>query len=611
MPTLTIDGQKFNYDGKKMILQVALENGFEIPHYCYHPGLSIVASCRICLAEVAAPDPKSGKLSLIPKLMPTCQTPASDGMVVTTNSPKSIANQKAVMEYLLINHPLDCPVCDQAGECHLQDYSFKYGRGESRFEEDKIKQPVKDIGPHVKLYSDRCIMCSRCVRFTREVTGTAEIGVFGRGSGEQVDVFPGKPLANELSGNVVDICPVGALLDKDFLYTQRVWFLKETPSIDGLTAGGDNISIHQNEGRIYRVKPRNNPAVNKWWISDEVRYGWKFVHSEDRLTQPKRRQLGEQIPCDWKKAYEDAHDGLKAAAALPPLPPGEGGGEGRATPGSRHEKPTSIALIVSPMLSCEEAYLLGKLARGLDPSATLIVGPIPKQGEDKTFPGGYTVHAEKCPNARGVRRALELVAGGPTAGNANASAALPPLPDRGTGEGGGEGRQTTGAPTSSSGSAGASPSHVLTYSEGLAKLADKQTTIKAVILTGNYPSTWTTKELVDAVKGKFTVLIDTLPNDLTEKADVLLPGATWTEKSGTFENAKNRLQSFQQAIPALESARPEGQIALDLAAACGLSPRAIYDAAKTRDAMAGAFIAEIHHPVENHEEWADMQYVEL
>ena len=213
MPTLTIDGQKFTYDGKKMILQVALENGFEIPHYCYHPGLSIVASCRICLAEVASPDPKTGKLTLIPKLMPTCQTPASDGMVVTTNSPKSIANQKAVMEYLLINHPLDCPVCDQAGECHLQDYSFKYGRGESRFEEDKIKQPVKDIGPHVKLYSDRCIMCSRCVRFTREVTGTAEIGVFGRGAMEQIDVFPGKPLANELSGNVVDICPVGALLD--------------------------------------------------------------------------------------------------------------------------------------------------------------------------------------------------------------------------------------------------------------------------------------------------------------------------------------------------------------------------------------------------------------
>jgi len=303
MPTITIDGHAYEFEGKKMILQVALENGYEIPHYCYHPGLSIVASCRICLAEVEAPNPRDeGKLSLIPKLVPTCQTPAADGMIVHSQSPKSIANQKAVMEYLLINHPLDCPVCDQAGECHLQDYSYRYGRSESRFEEDKIKQPTKDIGPHVKLYADRCIMCSRCVRFTREVTETSEIGVFGRGSHEQIDVFPGQALDNELSGNVVDICPVGALLDKDFLFTQRVWDLKETASIDGLTASGDNISIHHNEGKVYRVKPRTNLEVNKWWISDEIRYDWKFVHSDERLAQTKRRQLGEMMafpPAPW------------------------------------------------------------------------------------------------------------------------------------------------------------------------------------------------------------------------------------------------------------------------------------------------------------------------
>ncbi len=543
MPTLTIDGQVFPFEGKKMILQVAQENGYEIPAYCYHPGLSIVASCRICLAEVAQPNPRNNnKLELIPKLMPTCQTPASDGMVVYTNSPKSVANQKAVMEYLLINHPLDCPVCDQAGECSLQDYSFKYGRSESRFEEEKIKQPVKDIGPNVKLYSDRCIMCSRCVRFTREVSGTAEIGVFGRGATEQIDIFPGQPLDNELSANVVDICPVGALLDKDFLFTQRVWFLKETPSIDGITASGDNITIHHNEGKVYRVKPRTNMDVNKWWISDEIRYGWKFVHSEDRLVKPTRQQLGGRVESDWNHTISDAAGHLKQAAS-------EGGG--------------SVAVIVSPMLPVEEAYLLGKLARAVDKDALLIVGPIPRMGENKSFPGGYTVQAEKCPNARGVRRALERVAG-----NADG---------------------------------------VLKFEDGLAKLAG----VKAVIITGNYPSQWTTPELLAAVKGKTTLVIDTLPSDLTDKADVLFPGATWVEKAGVFENANGRLQSFEQAIAPLEGTRTEGQIALDLLAACGFAPPSRFSAAAIREEIGGALVGELKQPCVHHEEAPDMQYIEL
>jgi NADH-quinone oxidoreductase subunit G len=565
MPTLTIDGQAFPYEGKKMILQVAQENGYEIPAYCYHPGLSIVASCRICLAEVAQPNPRNNnKLELIPKLMPTCQTPAADGMVVYTKSPKTVANQKAVMEYLLINHPLDCPVCDQAGECSLQDYSFKYGRSESRFEEEKIKQPVKDIGPNVKLYSDRCIMCSRCVRFTREVSGTSEIAVFGRGATEQIDVFPGVPLANELSANVVDLCPVGALLDKDFLFTQRVWFLKETPSIDGITASGDNITIHHNDGQVYRVKPRTNMEVNKWWISDEIRYGWKFVHAENRLHRPVRQQMGGAVESDWTHAIHDAAHGLRQAT---PLPPREGPEEGRANETPAGSNRPSIAVIVSPMLSIEEAYLLAKLARTLDPAALLIIGPIPRAGDDKTFPGGYTVSAEKCPNSRGVRRALERVAGDAAA--------------------------------------------VLSYDAGVAKLGEKNTTVKAAIITGGFPSQWTTKEITAAVKGKFTVVLDVLPSELTEKADVVLPGATWTEKNGTFENAKGRLQSFEQAIAVLEGARTEGQIALDLMAACGFGPPARYDAATVRDEIGGVMISAVKSPVHQHEAVPDLQYVEL
>src|SRR3954465_6058203 len=348
MPTMTIDGKTATWDGKKMILQGAQENGIEIPSYCYHPGLSIVASCRICLGEIESPDPKDpAKLVKVPKLVPFCQTPASEGMKATITSPKSRDNQKAVMEFLLINHPLDCPVCDQAGECYLQDYSYKYGRAESRFLKDKAKKPKKDVGEHILLYADRCIMCTRCVRFTREISGTSELAVFGRGHREEIDVFPGRPVNNPLAGNVVDLCPVGALLDKDFLFTQRVWFLKDTPGIDPITASGDNISIHHNEGKIYRVKPRENLAINKWWITDEVRYGWKFVHSEDRLRSPLRKQYGVAVECDYMRAYDDALEGLRGPVA----------------------KGQQLALVVSPMLTYEEAYVLARLAKSIDQRA--------------------------------------------------------------------------------------------------------------------------------------------------------------------------------------------------------------------------------------------------
>ncbi|MEM9790275.1 MAG: molybdopterin-dependent oxidoreductase [Planctomycetota bacterium] len=546
MAQITIDGKACEFDGKKTILQVALDHDIAIPHYCYHPGLSVVASCRICLAEVSAPNPRNdNKVELIPKLMPTCQTPAADGQVVHLSSPNTVRSQKSVMEMLLINHPLDCPVCDQAGECYLQDYSFKYGRGKSRFEEAKIKQPKKDIGDHILLYSDRCIMCSRCVRFTREVTGTNEIGIFGRGAREQIDVFPGRPLNNELSGNVIDICPVGALLDKDFLMSMRVWNLTKTPTIDGLTSSGDNLSLETNEGRIYRCKPRVNMDVNQWWTSDEIRFGWKFVHDPDRLRTPLRRtgtDIDTYRECDWNEAYR------YVAGTLRDIVREHGGG--------------SLVTMVSPMLPSEEAYLLGKLGIGLDHDAAVGLGPVPVMGEDKTFPGGYTVRAEKCPNARGVRRAL-----------------------------------------------GQLTDQVREYDELVKAL--KGDTVKAVILTGNYPSAWATDELLAALEGKFVVLIDTLPGRLTEKADVVLAGATWAEKSGVFENAEGRLQSFAPAIPVIELAKPEGQIALDLLAACGLASAARFDAEAVRTELGDAFVTDVHHPEATTKTGSDLEYVEL
>ena len=552
MPELTINGKKHAFKPGQTILQAALDQGVEVPHYCYHPGLSVVANCRICLGEVWAPNPRTGKLEAFPKLVPTCQQAASEGMVVYTDSPKAVANQKSVMEFLLINHPVDCPVCDQAGECHLQDYSYQYGRGQSRFTEAKNKQPKKDVGPNILLYSDRCIMCTRCVRFTREVTGTNELMVDGRGATEQIDIFPGMALNNELAGNVVDLCPVGALLDKDFLFQQRVWFLKKTPSIDGITASGDNISVEHNDGRVYRIKPRVNEAVNKWWITDEVRYGWKFVHSESRITMP----------------------AIKGKPAFDALKPMEAWREATAAVESAMNALTAskknLALLVSPMLSCEDAYHLARYALKVDPEAMLAIGPVPFLGEDKTFPGGFTIRAEKAPNTRGVRRVLEALAGGKPVANAQ----------------GFESALASG------------------------KFA-------AAIVTGNYPSDWVTPSLLKALSGLTTVVaIDTLANAVTAMASVVLPGAVWIEKAGSFENANSRLQAFEQAIDPIEYAKSEAQIALNLLGARIGKPAADYCPATTRSEMSkvaglDSMSNALHAPEHSETVESDMQMVEL
>ena len=535
MPTITINGVKHEFQKGETILQVALRAEQEIPHYCWHPGLSVVASCRICLAEVWNPDAKTGKLIPATKLSPTCQTPAMDGQVVYTDSPKSVANQKAVMEFLLINHPVDCPVCDQAGECHLQDYSYQYGRGESRFKEAKNKKPKKDVGPNVLLYSDRCIMCTRCVRFTREVTGTGELMVQGRGSTEEIDVFPGLALDNELSGNVVDLCPVGALLDKDFLFQQRVWFLTRTASIDGLTASGDNISVEHHDGRVHRVKPRENAEVNKWWITDEVRYGWKFVHREDRLRLP---QLKGREAFDADHAAEAWEAGLAKSNDLL---------DGAVKAGRR------VGVMVSPMLSCEDAFLLASWVLAHDPKAELAVGPVPVHGQDKTFPGGFTMHAEKAPNARGVRRVLEALASGRPVHDAAA------------------------------------------FEKALSSGV-----IGVAVITGNYPSDWVSNGLAEALRKVPFMLVDTLPTALTGMAEVVLPGAAWVEKSGTFENAKGRLQGFDRAIVPVDFAKAECQIAVDLAADREGFRAEAFDGAAVRRRMAAVTglerFATEHHP---------------
>ena len=277
--TLTIDGQTVRVVKGMSILEAARSAGISIPHYCYHPGLSVVGSCRMCLVEVER----------MPKLQASCATPVSEGMVVRTQTPETLRNRQSVLEFLLLNHPLDCPVCDQSGECELQNYYMSHGRYDPRFNENKTKrQKARPIGPYVILDQERCILCTRCVRFTDEISKTAEIGVIDRGHRSEIDIFPGIELNNRYSGNVVDICPVGALTDRDFRFQCRVWFLGRTPSVCPGCSRGCNIEIHYNERfnpryhdkRVHRLKPRYNRDVNGFWMCDEGRLSFhdKFTN---------------------------------------------------------------------------------------------------------------------------------------------------------------------------------------------------------------------------------------------------------------------------------------------------------------------------------------------
>jgi len=506
MPKITVDGKSIECKDRQMILQACLDADIALPHYCYHPGLSIVASCRICLVEVEG----------IPKLVPSCQTPIREGMVVHSTSTKAIANQKQTMEFLLINHPLDCPVCDQAGECYLQDYSYQYGRSQSRFEEDKHKKPKKNVGEKIVLYNDRCIMCTRCVRFTREISGTSELLVEGRGHKEEIDIFPGKPCNNKLAGNVVDLCPVGALLDKDFLFKQRVWLLKRVPSISPVDAGGENIWLEYNEGVVYRIKPRYNAEINQWWISDDTRYSYKAVHDEHRLHRAKKTQYGTQVDVAYGKAIEEADTGLRTVA--------------------KEKGAGSLYAVLSPMMSIEEAWLLGTYIRSVDAQALLVLGPVPTSGANESFQNAltgkqtYTIQGEKVPNRKGIERVIALL-GGPTT----------------------------------------------TWDDFVTSKSPESQSRVAGWVVGGYLSNWIGATIPAPLARGFRVVQDILPSALTEKADILLPAAAWAEKDGTWENHAGKLQVFSGAVPPPEGARREGDVYYTL-----LGRRGLYHAESVR-----------------------------
>ncbi|HEY3176787.1 MAG TPA: 2Fe-2S iron-sulfur cluster-binding protein [Candidatus Polarisedimenticolia bacterium] len=371
---LTIDGRQIEVEKGTTVLQAAGSLGLDVPRYCYHPGLTIAGNCRICLVDIEK----------MPKLVTSCTAIAADGMVVSTKGPKVEDGRRAVMEFLLANHPLDCPICDQAGECRLQDYSFQHGQGGSRFEEEKVRGLKQEpVGPHVVLDTERCIVCTRCVRFCQEVTGTGELGVFDRGVRSYIGVFPGQQLDNPYSGNTVDICPVGALTLSEFRFKKRVWELRNVPSICGSCARGCNVDLGTADNRIWRITPRENQHVNRWWICDEGRLSYEPLDVRPRLIEAQARRDGKVSPVRWPEALDLLAARLKEC------------------------RPEAVAAIAPATLTVEDLYMVKRFFSEVLKSERIIV-PEKLRGKDD----GILIRADKSPNAAGARLlGLEVDAG--------------------------------------------------------------------------------------------------------------------------------------------------------------------------------------------------------
>jgi NADH-quinone oxidoreductase subunit G len=336
MVELEIDGKKVEVPEGSMVIQAAHKVDTYIPHFCYHKKLSIAANCRMCLVEVEK----------MPKAVPACATPVSAGMVVRTTSDKAVKAQQSVMEFLLINHPLDCPICDQGGECQLQDLAVGYGKSASRYTEEKRVVFHKNVGPLISMEEmTRCIHCTRCVRFGQEIAGVMELGMLGRGEHSEITTFVGKTVDSELSGNMIDLCPVGALTSKPFRYSARTWELSRRKSVSPHDSVGANLVVQSKNNRVMRALPLENEAINECWISDKDRFSYEGLNSEERLTQPMLKQGGQWIETDWQTALEYVAKSLKGVAA-------DHGANAMALLGSAHS-------------TVEELFLLKALAQGL------------------------------------------------------------------------------------------------------------------------------------------------------------------------------------------------------------------------------------------------------
>jgi NADH-quinone oxidoreductase subunit G len=519
MATVTINGENVTLDDheKLNVIQAAKRAGVEIPHYCWHPALSVVASCRMCLVELGEKKP-DGTVMMQPRLTPACQMPAKDGTVVVTNSKKVKDAQAATLEYLLLNHPLDCPTCDQAGECFLQDFSYRYGRAESRLQEPKELHPDKPhIGEHITLFTDRCVMCTRCVRFTREFSGTSELQVINRGTRSEIEIYPGQPCNNKLAGNVVDLCPVGALCSKDFLYKQRVWWLKSRESVCPNCSTGCSIHVDENNEHVYRLRPRENPQAQGHFMCDEGRFGFKYIHSPERLTYPVLKSAatatngnGMAAP-DWTSVLSHVRTSFTQQAAA---------------------NPRGVVGVFSPWMTCEDAYLLASWLRSLSPVVRLVLGPVPAIGEDDHYPKNwrgeavepsrFVIRAEKAPNRKGVAAVLRHF----------------------------------------------QPEEVR-FDEVL--FDARGGGLNAAYVVHNGPEGWLSEEQVQGLsKVHLLVAQDILNSPLAKAAAVVLPGASFAEKDGMFVNHAGLAQMIRRAIRCPAEGYTDGRIFMELAGRGGL-----------------------------------------
>jgi NADH-quinone oxidoreductase subunit G len=491
------------------MIQAAAAAGAMVPHYCYHPKLPVAGSCRMCLVEFGTPALGADRKPLLnpdgtPKIVKSprpaiaCATPVSPGMELYTNTPAVKALREGVLEFLLINHPLDCPICDQAGECKLQEYSADYGQSASRFVEAKVHKPkAVDLGPRIVLDDERCILCTRCIRFARDIAGDDALGIVNRGSYSTLTAYPGRVFDNNYTLNTVDICPVGALTSKDFRFQMRVWFLKETRSICTSCATGCNLVIGSREGKIYRYTPRENDAVNGPWMCDAGRLNYKWIGREDRLRDVQRPMSNVQSPMSPGQSPEPANHGspteVRREKTTWTLALREVADKLKRAPAG------SVAMVASARQTNEELWLLSKLKAKLG----ALSDSVPREGEaDKLL-----VSADKNPNANGAR----------LTGMCGAVMGV----------------------------------HLPAIAEGIARGA-----VGTLLVFGEDV---TRHGLGPELLGKLETLIvsDILPNATTRLAHYLLPGCAHAEKRGTFTNTKGRVQKFMQAIEPPGDARPE------------------------------------------------------
>ena len=493
------------------IVEAARQHGIEVPHYCYHPGLSRPANCRMCLVEPYVFFPPAGAIVPDRQLATGCTTVVRtappdrklDGkydFIVQTDSPRVKKAREDILEFLLVHHPLDCPVCDQAGECDLQDFSYRHGSDKSRYLEVKNVPPKKDLGPDVLLYATRCIVCTRCIRFSDEVSGSGELGLVHRGSHDEIDIprshegVPLQVLDNKLAGNVVDICPVGALTSKDFLFKSRPWFLEKANSICSGCSVGCNITVEYKTDGVYRLKPRFHEDINQHWMCDDGRLGYHYVNSEERLQLPLKRVEGELTPTHWADALALITEKLSETEAA------------------------DVVVIGSAQGTNEDNYVLQQFAHDVLKTTQLgLFGQLP--GEEHKFPQ-FTIEADKNPNTAGARTIL---------GSANGNVVL----------------------------------------EGDA-LWEKVSGAKVVYLVSGAPE----RPLEDAEKAAlesvdFLIVQDILPSEVTQLADVVLPGTTFAEKDGTFTNSTGWVQRIRKVIDPPGEARLDWEITQQLAKQLG------------------------------------------